>query len=304
MSTASVTSPIQLLNFDVLWRIFDMNANIFDDDMALKTTLATSRVCHDWRVFLLNSTSIWAHVMDLDDELWNSVEGSREIIHRSGTALLWLKAHHLGGYHLSTRGMKRVVNFVHTIWERVQKLDMHIIGRLSIAWHCCGSLILLRRPSPNLESFSLDFNQSNSLSNELPYLFGGSAPMLRDFRLAGHRCNFFTLSWLQQLHSMQFTGNLAVSEILSLLMSTTNLTRLNLRLLFKVDRTAVELPLVSLPKLTHLDLIIEYYKLAPSAVLVKKISVPPSCVVTTCHISNTNVGNSKRQIFLDLSLQP
>ncbi len=181
MSTPPVTSPIQLLNFDVLWRIFDINANIFDDAMALKTTLATSRVCHGWRGFLLNSTSIWAHVIDLDDQLWNSVEGSREIIHRTGTALLWLKSRYLG-YHLSDRGKKSVVNFVFTIWERVQKLDMHIAG-YSVHHGAVDSWKLLRRPSPNLESFSLDFDNENSRLNEkLPYLFGGSAPMLHDFR--------------------------------------------------------------------------------------------------------------------------
>ncbi len=62
MSAGPVSSPIQRLNFDILWHIFDINADIFDDDRALETTFATSYVCHDWRSFLLNSTSIWAHV--------------------------------------------------------------------------------------------------------------------------------------------------------------------------------------------------------------------------------------------------
>ncbi len=52
-------SSIQLLNPDVLWRIFDINADIFDDDTALNTTLASSYVCHSWRNILLSSTLIW-----------------------------------------------------------------------------------------------------------------------------------------------------------------------------------------------------------------------------------------------------
>ncbi len=61
MSADPVNSPIQRLDFDVLWHIFDLNADIFDDDRALITTLATSYVCHNWRSLVLNSTSIWAH---------------------------------------------------------------------------------------------------------------------------------------------------------------------------------------------------------------------------------------------------
>ncbi len=96
MSTSAADSPIQSLSFDVLWRIFDINADIFDDAKALKTTLATSYVCRDWRSFLLSSTSIWAHVMDLDHSLWGKVEGSREMMRRSGTALIVDKNTHIG----------------------------------------------------------------------------------------------------------------------------------------------------------------------------------------------------------------
>ncbi len=59
MSAVPITSPIQRLDLDVLWHIFNINANIFDDDEALETTLDTSYVCHEWRSLLLNSTSIW-----------------------------------------------------------------------------------------------------------------------------------------------------------------------------------------------------------------------------------------------------
>ncbi len=94
MSVGPMTSPIQRLDIDVLWHIFNINADIFDDDTALETTLATSYVCHDWRSLLLHSTSIWAHVINLSHWMWNTVEGSRELIRRSGTALPWIKNTH------------------------------------------------------------------------------------------------------------------------------------------------------------------------------------------------------------------
>ncbi len=89
---------------------------------------------------------------------------------------------------------------------------------------------------------------------------------------------------------MKITGKLAAPEVLSLLMSTTNLTRLNLHLNHTADRTAANLPLVLLPKLTHLDLIINYFKLTPCVVLVEKNMYPPILRADTCNISNTTGG--------------
>ncbi len=45
MSRTAPNSPIQRLDFDLLWYIVSMNADMFNDKRALETTLATSRVC-------------------------------------------------------------------------------------------------------------------------------------------------------------------------------------------------------------------------------------------------------------------
>ena len=58
-------------------------------------TLATSRVFRDWRSFMLNTTSIWAHLIDLDHWIWRGVKGSHEMIRRTGTAFLWVKSRRL-----------------------------------------------------------------------------------------------------------------------------------------------------------------------------------------------------------------
>ncbi len=64
MSSPSPNSSIQRLDFDLLGCIFTMNTDMFDDPGALETTLATSRVCRDWRSFMLDTSSIWARVID------------------------------------------------------------------------------------------------------------------------------------------------------------------------------------------------------------------------------------------------
>ncbi len=120
MSAYPANPPIQRLNFDILWRIFNMNADSFEDFRALTTTLTESHVCRDWRNFLLSSTSIWAHVMDLDHSLFDSVEGSREIIRRSGTALFWIKTS-------SYNRWKQNLKFIEINWKRIEKLKVEIM---------------------------------------------------------------------------------------------------------------------------------------------------------------------------------
>ena len=95
MSAITDNSPIQRLDLDILWCIIKMNADMFNDPRALNTTLATSLVCREWHSFMLNTTSIWAHLIDLDHWIWRRVKGSHEMIRRTGTAFLWVKSRRL-----------------------------------------------------------------------------------------------------------------------------------------------------------------------------------------------------------------
>ncbi len=234
-------SSIQLLNPDVLWRIFDINADIFDDDTALNTTLASSYVCHSWRNILLSSTLIWAHVMDLDHPLWNSVEGSHEIIRRTGTALIWVQSY-------SCVDLKAKLKIMKENWERIQKLKVTIHFDADQHATFC-------QPAARLESFSIVNAVSGytTLINFLSSLFSGNVPMLHDFRLMGPRLAGVEIKWGQQLCSMELAAIMNVDQTLDVLSSTTNLT--NLRLEYTVENMFEDtLLFVSLPKLAHLDL--------------------------------------------------
>ncbi len=261
--------PFQSLSFNVLWRIFDINADIFNDASALKTTLATSYVCRDWRSFLLSSTSIWAHVMDLDHSVWRKVEGSREMIRRSGTAFLWMKVHSPFGYR---RDGKHILDIIDTNWDRIQKFEATIQVDFVDQW------TLLYRPAPCLQSLSLSFDcQSPKFDNLLPSLFGGSAPMLRYFRLKSNRLNITAMSWLCQVRSMELGIKLTISETLGVLASTMNLTSLHLDDV-AADSSVVALSPVSLPKLARLDLNLSG-TLSPGAALLEHMFIPLSCKV-------------------------
>ncbi len=292
MSSCSESPAIHRLNFDILWRIFDINADVFEDRRALDTTLATSRVCRDWRVILLSSTSLWAHVVDLDNRVWNTVEGSREMIRRTGTALLWIQTHSLNPYR---RGIKAVWNAIDTNWERIQKLDVEVYSQFVHHWKA------LSRPAPHLTFFDVVFgDDSLKINNFLPSLFGGSAPMLRHFRLrcgSTGRLYIAAFPWFQQLRSMDLNAQLSLSQTLSVLMLTTNLTNLRLDYMWE-DHAPLELSPVSLPKLALLDLDFAY-KLTQGTAFLEHICIPPIVLSQILCVSHTTGRDRQEKHFQD-----
>ncbi len=272
MSTFPASSPIKRLNFDILWRIFDINADVFEDNSALDTTLSESRVCHDWRDFLLSSTSLWAHVMDLDNWIWSSVEGSREMIRRTGTASLWVKTHSSNPYR---RGMKDIRDTINENWERIQKLEITVYADLERHWKS------LYRPAPHLTFFSIVFNHKFwKFENLLASLFGGCVPLLRDFRLKCWTLNITAIPWLHQLRSADISSTqLTLPQILWTLISANNLTNLQLNYAGEDWNTPSTLPVASLPQLKHLNIHI-FASFTQGAVLLEHISISPSCSVS------------------------
>ncbi len=67
---------------------------------------------------MLCMPSIWAHLIDLDRLHWRTVEFRREMIRRSGTAFLWVKARRCVGHHLDdpVRCMKYVLDALDENW--------------------------------------------------------------------------------------------------------------------------------------------------------------------------------------------
>ncbi len=85
------------------------------------------------------------------------------------------------------------------------------------------------------------------------------------------------LPWLHQVRCMELSAGMTVSTTLRVLESTMNLT--NLRLDYVVNYCAMTLPIVSLPKLVHLDLNL-FKTLTPGALLLEHMVIPASCTMT------------------------
>ncbi len=273
MSAGPATSPIQRLDFDVLWHIFNINADIFDNNRALETTLATSYVCHDWRTLSLSSSSLWAHSIGLHHWMWYTVEGSKELIRRSGTTLLWINTQ-VPMMHSYLRKEKQIPDILDTHWDRVQKLEVTV--------HCAFmNQSPLCRPALHLESLRVQvdcYHGKPELHHLSSSLFSGSAPMIHDLRWKGYGLNITASSWLRQVRYMDISAKLTVFELLQVLESTIDLMNLRLDRLVADNRAQLTLPFVSLPQLAHLNLNLSD-KLTPGAVLLEHLHIPPYCAV-------------------------
>lgn len=274
MSELPGNSPIQRLDFDLLWYIVKMNANMFDDRKALETTLATSRVCHDWRTFMLGMPSIWAHLIDLDRLHGRIGKQRSEIIRRSGTALLWIKYCRCVGHDPDDYSScaKYAISMIGKHWSRIQRLEADLYLRhVDLAhWEPLYS------SAPHLELLDLKNSVFPPVNNVHPRpllsLLGQNAPILRTFRYSGHT-PLLTSPWLHQLHSMVLGIKLTVSEALGILTSTENLINLDLERIV-ADLTTSPLPFVSLPKVTHLRLSFAT-NLNACIVLLDHMHIPP-----------------------------
>ena len=148
--STSRNSPIYRLNSDILWHIINLNADMFADYAALETTLSTSRVCRDWRGFMLGIPSLWAKLIDLDHLLERTSKYRSEILRRSGAALLWIKTRGniTEDIEESQHLMRVALDVLSKNWYRIQKLYLTIyVDHLNLAEYTVLSL-----PAPHLES--------------------------------------------------------------------------------------------------------------------------------------------------------
>ncbi len=273
MSALPVNSRIPYINVDILWCIIKINADIrrhhTDCSSAIETIMALSHVCRDWRNFMLTTSSIWAHLIDLGHCRWRAEEGRQELIRRSGTSLLWVKVPNFSGYTL--HNAVGIVDIVVQNWHRIQDLDVTIGREYVDQWP------LLYLPAPHLETFFITFTEErNASENIFLSLISGSVPKLFTFGFSGHRSNFFPLPpWINQLRFLELNVKLTVSEMLAALILAKNLVNLQFYQVLR-DDTIQPLPHVSLPKLTRLSVRLDFEPTS-IGVLLNRLCIPPAC---------------------------
>lgn len=242
--------PIARLNNDILWKIFLENTETYNDNR-LTTARHSSQVSRQWREIMLQSSSIWGRVIDLDD-LYNSGRAVdqgpppvtshnwlREVVSRTGNALLWI----IGDMcYILDHALNRdfLLTFIEENWDRIQRLD--ISDRWSARQFIDGENVvrrqywhdLFKKSAPFLQEFVFVHSISGgSLLQDarqgwiLPSpVFKGTAPALKKFEI--YRKGMFNLtnfkftmdmptSWLSKLRSLTIRQNCNINQVLAIL---------------------------------------------------------------------------------------
>ena len=206
-SAISVSSPILKLHDDLLWSIFDWNADMTEDKprafpyfshrQALTTTLQSSRVCQRWRRILLYASSLWGKLLDLDTLSLGNDEWRDEILRRTGISLLSVRSS-LQPLRESEHCREFFYSLFEKNWDRIRMLHISQVtgyDRYTSIDEARWSRIL-SFPAKKLESFRflVDLHEFMSESPRIlrlnpAGLFNNDAPMLTEFETSNTCCS-------------------------------------------------------------------------------------------------------------------
>lgn len=259
------TSFISILHDDLLWRIFLINADLYQYDpeepinysvgssfSPLRFTLYASRVSRLWRRISLDSPTIWGRVIDLDVIVGFSEEGRNEILRRAGQSLLCIKGSKNGSVRFP-RGASEELFFSMLSTYRTRVREINVVLDLPLkedTWR------LLEMAMENLEFFSLAFRRPEWARDETTMretlFFGGTAPTLHELRIKDAWCHL-QASWFSNIREFYLNSALPVPGVLEALNSNGLLEVLTLKNLVD-SRKSSERQVVSLPSLKQATL--------------------------------------------------
>jgi hypothetical protein len=189
--------PFFKLHKDLIWRIFQFNADLDDEtplDRALSVAaggpgdsyfitnrltviLQTSQVCHFWRSLILKSTATWGRLIKLNILKYSLCRWSDEVLKRAGEAPLDVKGGILG---LSPDMTPFFWSLVQHHWASIRCLDITIFGA---PWISEDAWDFLERSAPLMQELVIDIlngpdgyrDKLNLLSKSYMGFFGGVA---------------------------------------------------------------------------------------------------------------------------------
>lgn len=228
-----------------------------------------------WRAVALGMPSLWGKLIDIDNIVDRGSERWRdEIIRRSGTAPLWIRARDHGSYERREDTQQFLLDLVARHIHRIQRLA--ILGPRYMSLNL--TLPVLCAPAPLLESCEASFGcRMTDADHDAPPapLFANHAPMLRRLRLGYWRANP-RAPWLHHLHSIAIGHPCSARRAIAVLSRTHILQELkieNIGLLIVSPFPHI----ASLPCLKSL----EYNgSAAAGAALLEHLVIPADCSLT------------------------
>ncbi|KJA26697.1 hypothetical protein HYPSUDRAFT_36425 [Hypholoma sublateritium FD-334 SS-4] len=245
---------IYRLNCDLLLHIFEINANMFGDCDALRTTRRASQVCRGWRSLLLETPWIWARLLDMGwpRRRWPAPEWLAELLRRTGSAPLWINARNA----LVAESPSHISRFIFAIltnnWYRVERLVLRVeVPRWSVQNADLWGWVYT--PAPQLKVFDVYFGSALTPHPSSVPLFADNAPALRSL-VSDHHPIDLHASWLPNLRCLDIDAPCTPAEAVIALQSTKNLECLTLGLLSTPEADS-EPGVAHLSKLRELTLI-------------------------------------------------
>ncbi|KDR72334.1 hypothetical protein GALMADRAFT_159028 [Galerina marginata CBS 339.88] len=230
MTTIQRTTIYSFSN-DVLWTIFDINADMTQpsepdrygtttrDDLclteanpekiftfrdrhsALTTTLRTSQVCYHWRNLLIKSSRVWGRLLDFDVLRRAKVQLRDEICRRAGCqSLLSVKGFQIP---FPSPHCDFIFELIAKQWVRLRWVDIYIqTNRVTISIQQSQFWNAITTPAPNLRRFSFVF--SRPMENQL--VLTHAAPSLRELCTTPSSPLHLDSPWLRQLTFLSIDG--------------------------------------------------------------------------------------------------
>ncbi len=270
-----MSTPLHALNDDVLACIFAFNGDMFTNDTALDTTRIASQVCHQWRDLILESSCLWGKLIDVDHiHHHRSNEWRDELIRRSGTAPLWIKATYpySGVGPLGTYPEVFFFKLITGNWHRIQKLVISPYSKFSLPRS------LLTFPAPKLEHCEAPYvwvaAESQNKDDPVP-LFADHVPMLHSIYICREYLDL-QAPWLCRLRSLVLDDSYSIIDALTVLSATRRLQDLVIEDISDGDITGSH-PTVFLGCLKSLEL---HNHTMPGIKLLNHIEIPIDCSLT------------------------
>ncbi|KDR84555.1 hypothetical protein GALMADRAFT_237461 [Galerina marginata CBS 339.88] len=187
------SGPIVNLDNDTLWYIFSLSANMElhfeqpeDTVPALLTLRYISQICSSWRELAIESPSLWSRVLDVNLLSQEGADWRNEVIRRTGTALLDVKAQNYDpSLPLALNSLEWLLN---AHWSRIRSLVL-ALDNLNFSPDEEPWFRLFGRPAPSLEIFIF---LGEFFTPPTFVLFSNTAPALRSLSAAHMRLNLTT----------------------------------------------------------------------------------------------------------------
>ncbi|KDR68581.1 hypothetical protein GALMADRAFT_256849 [Galerina marginata CBS 339.88] len=251
-------ASIHKLHTDILWSIFTFNTgppltstssrNIENCLRPLTVTRQSSQVCRSWRQILLQSSSLWGRLIDLNqlgqkNRLW-----ADEVVRRSGFALLWI----YGDMH-PQGSMEANEDFFFSVLDRIERIQILEVEVQDGVDHNDQGWDILLRPAPCLQFFKLSYSQPLLQNSQRP-IFANRAPSLLSFDT--HQVPFaIDAPWLSHIRDIRFPLEFTIRQVLELCCRMPHLETFHPSDSFDINMVFIEpLPRMHLPFLSSIQL--------------------------------------------------